>query len=284
MSSDIIKSISPRQPYFVIATSHYYKVVVMEYGISHFYSFCAEKRSLDCIMGVPDGCVDILFCCDKNNPSVTIYGTGLHVRPMILKENKYYFGVRFLPGQCEGFHDVSFKDLIGIEVPLFEIMNNDIYMKIVNSRNFEEQIDIFMKYYLKRFIINNKCSNLSKYILDSIITSYGNTKVEDIALDVSYSTRYVNKVFNDNFGMSPKKFSKLIRFQNLINMLNYAESQGEKMSDIAFDLEYCDQSHMIREFKQLIDITPKSYIDFLKERDYDKRLIIIDKLQYQVQH
>jgi hypothetical protein len=28
--------VSPKQPYFVMATSRYYKAVVMDYGISHF--------------------------------------------------------------------------------------------------------------------------------------------------------------------------------------------------------------------------------------------------------
>ncbi len=57
--------ISPKQPYFVMNTSQYYKAVVMNYGISHFYAFRRNRTIDSSIFAIPDGSIDIYFCCDK---------------------------------------------------------------------------------------------------------------------------------------------------------------------------------------------------------------------------
>ena len=55
------KLIVPKQPSLVMTTSHYYKAVMMAYGISHFYAFEVEEDVHDILSIVPDGCVDFLF-------------------------------------------------------------------------------------------------------------------------------------------------------------------------------------------------------------------------------
>lgn len=54
-------NVLPKQPYFVMATTQYYKSLVMKYGISHFYNFIVDEKSENHLLAIPDGCVDILF-------------------------------------------------------------------------------------------------------------------------------------------------------------------------------------------------------------------------------
>ena len=269
--------INPKQPYFVMATSHYYKVIVMNYGISHFYCFCSDEKNLDSIIGLPDGCIDILFCCDEDIPWAEIYGTGLYARPMVIEGSKYYFGVRFLPGQCLILNKISFKELIGIEVPFIDIINEEIFTKIVNNRNFYEQIHIFMDFYLKnREKVNIISSNdkLSVYLLDEILKSKGNVHIEDLSKKSEYSIRYINKIFKDNYGISPKLFSKVIRFQSLLGTINKSELTEIDFAGVAAELDYYDESHMIKDFRQFANTTPKRYVEFMQKKKFDKRLIV----------
>ena len=165
-SKDII--ISPKQPYFVMTTSHYYKAVVMNYGISHFYCFQKEETMENSFIAVPDGCIDILFCCDDKEPYANVCGTVLKPTLTQNKKNKYFFGVRFLPGRQFKLKNVTMSDLMENEIPLLEVMEErEFFEKITSSRDFNYQIRVFMDKYLKFYEesqIKSKYKDLKKFM------------------------------------------------------------------------------------------------------------------------
>lgn len=273
--------ISPKQPYFVMATSHYYKAVVMNYGISHFYSFNKEDTIKNSFIAVPDGCIDILFCCDDKNPYAHVCGTVLRPTLTHNNQNKYFFGVRFLPGNSFKFKNATMSDFIEREIPFLEVIEDkDLFEKITSSRDFNYQIQIFMERYLRLNDYSysiNKYRDLKKYIIRKIMETAGNIKVKDIAETTGYSVRYINKTFSEEIGLSPKVFCKLMRFQYLIGNLNNFEkdSVNNSLTQLSTELGYYDQSHMIKEFYEFTNTTPKKYIYSLKEVEYKKRIVII---------
>ena len=110
---------TPKQPFFVITTAHYYKYVVMDYGISHFYSFIPNSYINNIVTIVPDGCIDIIFRCGINNPQANIYGAVLKCGTSTFVKGEYYFGIRFLPGQAVLPGKLSIGELIDSEVSLY---------------------------------------------------------------------------------------------------------------------------------------------------------------------
>jgi len=271
--------VCPKQPYFVMATSRYYKAVVMEYGISHFYSF-QNDLSENSVIAVPDGSIDILFCCDEKEPYATICGTVLH--PKIVRNKKhYFFGVRFLPGQSFKFKNITMKDFVENEIPLLEVINDKaLFEKITSSRDFNYQIQTFMTQYLKFYVnsqASDKFADLKKYMLKKINDSAGQIKIKELADESGYSVRYINRVFSEEFGLPPKLFCKLMRFQYLLSNLNDLDKDifDTNLAELAIELGYYDQSHMIKDFFELTNTTPGKYIHSLKEKEYKQRLIVI---------
>ena len=274
-------TISPKQPYFVMTTSHYYKAVIMNYGISHFYCFTKEDIIEKQFIAVPDGCVDILFCCDDKAPYAHICGTVLRPTLTHNNENKYFFGVRFLPGNPFKFKEITMSDLIGNELPFLEVVKDyELFEKITSSRDFNYQIQVFLERYLKlyaNFNEVNKYKDFKKYMLNSITQTAGKIKINELAESTGYSVRYINKTFSKEFGLSPKVFCKLMRFQYLLSILNELDKEmlESNLAQISMELGYYDQSHMIKDFHEFTNTTPKMYIKSLKEAEYKKRIIII---------
>jgi AraC-like DNA-binding protein len=87
---------------------------------------------------------------------------------------------------------------------------------------------------------------------------YKNT-VEDIARWLGYSSRYLNSLFQKYFGMSPKKFISLVRFNHALKEM-YAMGDDKSLSYIAHETGYHDQSHFIRDFKKICGKTPKELL------------------------
>lgn len=271
--------VCPKQPYFVIATSRYYKALVMNYGISHFYCFQNDMTE-NSIIAVPDGCIDILFCCDEKKPYATVCGTVLHPK-IVRNEKKYFFGVRFLPGQSFKFKNAAMSDFIENEIPFLDVIEDkQLFEQITSSRDFNSQIQMFMKKYLAIYEYsqtNDKHLDLKMSMLKKINETAGLIKVNELADEVGYSVRYVNRVFTEELGLSPKLFCKLMRFQNLLSNLNDLDKGNfdANLAQIAIELGYYDQSHMIKDFHELTNTTPGKYIHLLKEAEYKKRLIVI---------
>lgn len=182
---------APKQPYFVLASTRYYKGEVMRYGISHFYSFYNDGSVDTTISAVPDGCVDILFCCDDVAPFALVCGTVLHSQLVSFKKNKYYFGVRFLPGHMLKLKNVKMSDFIEQQVSLSELLDDQEFFEwITSSHDFKYQMQLFMDKYLRNneaYQTENTFEGMREFLIKKIIESKGQIKVSELAKVSGYS-------------------------------------------------------------------------------------------------
>jgi AraC-like DNA-binding protein len=70
-------------------------------------------------------------------------------------------------------------------------------------------------------------------------------------------------MFERNIGVAPNLYRRICQFNSAFTQLNIRNHQ--KLSDIAFQNGYADQSHYIRSFKEFTNITPKEYLQFASE-------------------
>ena len=270
------------QPLMVYAAEKYYIKPVMKDGISHFYRFKRSKENADKVLVVPDGCVDIVFSLSENGCAKAFcYGSPLTLTDInyvpFVKESREVFGVRLLPGNTIMPGGYSISDFTNKEVDLSKILgeDNDLIERICRCDDFEEQTRIFTTHYLEEYrkrVLEVKKTNLSFYIINEIVKSKGILKIEEISEKTGYSTRYINKLFNETFGMSPKHFSKIIRFQGVLKAL----IQNKNLIDITEIFGFCDQSHLNKEFKKFLGISPKKFSETINNEEYTKRLSIIE--------
>ena len=80
---------------------------------------------------------------------------------------------------------------------------------------------------------------------------------DQLASEACLSRKQHERIFRQMVGLSPKQFLKVIRFQYAI----YAHQQYpfESLTELAYRCGYYDQSHMINDFHDLSDITPRQY-------------------------
>ena len=89
-----------------------------------------------------------------------------------------------------------------------------------------------------------------------ITQTTGIQRIADIASSMGYSQQYVNNIFRQNYGVSLKKYSDIVRMQTA---LRYLESTC--VMDVIVDLGYYDQAHFIHDFKQYTSITPTLFVE-----------------------
>jgi AraC-like DNA-binding protein len=94
--------------------------------------------------------------------------------------------------------------------------------------------------------------------VEKILSSNGMTSVSDICHDTGCSERQLERLFKKYVGLSPKLYSRIIRFA-------YIFQQGQRSkkmngSELGIASGYYDQSHFIRNFKAFTGEDPSRYL------------------------
>lgn len=253
------------QPYTINQTMCYYRSkACLNSGISMLYSFQNGNKGYTV---VGDACADIMihYSKDKEDIGMDLVGPHDHLEYLKLKEGYTYFGIRFLPGYSPEVAGAELLDLKGETVPLH---NNALYYellkKVREEDNFFQQCREIMNCLFGFQKLGSKetsQSRLHQSILDVILCSTQNQSLKKLEQYSGYSARYLNKVFRERTGYSIMQFSNVLRAQRVSNFLDGCKKNQiiPSFDEIAADLGYSDQSHMIREFKKHFGMTPKTY-------------------------
>ena len=89
--------------------------------------------------------------------------------------------------------------------------------------------------------------------LTIILKNYGVVDMEK-DIDTGISQRQLRRLFEFYIGDTPKTFSKVVRFQNILRAK--PSTQSLRQNKLFFDAGYYDQAHFIKEFKNFYGVTP----------------------------
>ncbi len=203
-----------------------------------------------------DGCVDLLLNCSNEDPLI-LAGTAEKAGFVAINEQTEYFGIRFFPGCIHYFFQISAKEIANQEIPCEDIWGNrfeSIEYQLRVSDSVGQRITItnaFLLDFLKA--CKREPDQRLLNALGIIYQKKGQLLVEKEA-SIGISSRHLRRIFDQYVGTSPKKFSKIVRFQSVLRhmMLN-----PKKLSKGGYlDFGYFDQPHFIHEFKSLSGVTP----------------------------
>ncbi|WP_045046924.1 AraC family transcriptional regulator [Rouxiella chamberiensis] len=263
--------IRPEQPWFVLSAAKYYSAMPSaDPAISHFYNF-EVAASVKHTFAIPDGCVDIVFDCDAQVPTARVCGTTLKAREVEFISGHRYFGVRFSPGVIPDFIDLDAEELTDREFSFLDAIPNArlAQEQISGTALLSEKISLFNQYFTYKLI--RKPTTVTSISIQNIIEKKGNIRIDQLESLTGYTCRTIQRQFRQDTGLSPKAFSRIIRCQSALNAIH--EGKEMAMIDLAFDLGFSDQSHFLREFKQLVSTTPQHYQRTLTQNVYHERII-----------
>ena len=83
-------------------------------------------------------------------------------------------------------------------------------------------------------------------------------KVSQLSERAELSPRMIQRYFRKHIGLSAKWLIRKYRLHRVLERLDAGEVN---ILDVAMELEYTDQSHLIRDFKEIIGVTPNGYAE-----------------------
>jgi len=82
--------------------------------------------------------------------------------------------------------------------------------------------------------------------------------IAEVTAQLGLSPKRFIQVFSEVVGLTPKLFCRVLRFQDVLHMIN--RGQHIEWANIAMACGYYDQAHFIHDFKAFSGLTPSIYI------------------------
>ena len=223
---------------------------------------------------VPDGCIEMTFNFgDKIKRYTSETDFTLHPNAMVMgqRTKSYYilpignvdtFAICFYPIGFINFVKIPLENLVDKETPIAELFGqaeaNELEQQINQAIDTQQRIDIIETFLLKKLNEKSTISNIVKSTVDTLLKTKGTTPINAILKDDISKRRQLERHFKKQIGISPKQLGKAIRLQATLNLL--LNKKSETLTDIAYESEYFDQNHFIKDFKELVGVTPREFL------------------------
>jgi len=206
------------------------------------------------------GAVEQLVLYGQNVQPFQLHASGsllviaYFLHPYLLK---YFFG----------FNAREIKDLcidIGAMRPA-KSMN--LVEQLVNTRSLSARLQL-MEDYLRKLSAASQGQDDKAIIWTTreIVKSRGLVSLKTLQSELCITERTFQRLFESHIGVPPKLFRKICQFNAAFDQ--FSKGQYKRLSDIAYDHGYSDQSHFIRVFKEFTLLTPGDYLKNLPDNQH----------------
>jgi len=145
-----------------------------------------------------------------------------------------------------------------------EALNTQLLLAKSNA----EYITLFEDFLLQILGLHQSRDIMVEECLEYIYSNIHMVTVKDLLEKVHISERQFEKRFIQAVGVSPQFFIRVKRFNEAMRLID--SDKYERLSDVAYALNYFDQSHFIRDIKVFSGITPKSISQKVNDFHHDQ--------------
>lgn len=223
---------------------------------------------------VPDGCLEMAFILgDDIRRYTSAEEFILQPRAMVLGQTTepFYiapagyvntFAVRFYPYGFANFVTLPIRELANKETPLEVLFGEpakELEQKIILAESTPARIAIVEEFLMEKLISEVTIDSIVKSTVDMLLSTGGSYSISAILKEDLPKRRKLERQFVKQIGISPKQLGKVIRLQTALKLL--LSQKAESLTEIAYESEYYDQAHFIRDFREFTGTTPGAFPD-----------------------
>lgn len=222
--------------------------------VDSYWAVQNEGSEEKTVVVLPDGSIDLIFSKSGKNPyQIMLLGLSTEPDQVSVEPFSVTFGISFKPLALEYILHSTVSSILNHAedaAGTFGHIADDVL----------DDFEIFCTRCNKRVLallpddVDSRKRNLFKIIYEK----EGGITVAELSDLVFWSSRQIGRYFNDQIGISVKKYCNIIRFR--------AAFQQIKSGKLFPEGNYADQSHFIKEIKRLSGARPKDLYKNLNDR------------------
>lgn len=228
----------------------------------------AKLPRLDVVL--PDGCTDLLINTgpsfrridnqSEKNFLISDYaliGQRKNAIEISQTVDTTFFAIRFTPFGMKSLFPFDSSELTGNMIDMDSSIKNlvDPIRSILEKKvPFQEKLIRIQGVLENRMAFSIKTNTLVENATSEILNAHGKFNVAQFCVKTNIHKSTLEKNFLSYVGLRPKEFAAIIRFNRAHSLLQKGEKI--KLTHLALDCGYYDQSHMIKEFRRFSNSSP----------------------------
>ncbi len=202
----------------------------------------------------------------KINNKLTVDISGRFTQPLVHKLSVPMKGITivFKPVGINFFCDKPFNEIvpnIWAEFPFWHEKENELeqLLDLQDVSEIGKRLDSIMLSFYRPFE-----NNILTETLSLLHGNYADYNVEQIAKIIKVSRKTILRQFKKHLGVSITDYRRILRFRDAIKL---HRGKDEKLTKLAYEIYFCDQSHFIKDIQKMTGENPKM---IFKESEFIK--------------
>lgn len=194
-----------------------------------------------------------------------VAGVHTHKFSRVLEGQSQVFGIKFKPGGFRPFLRFSTSELADRTVPVQRILGKNVSALqgvVLSSKSENEKVEAANAFFRARLPPPDKAIALAGDLVERIFQERDIKTVDDLVARTGIGRRSLQRLFNEYVGVSPKWVIRRYRLHELVERSNSGEEPD--WSQLALELGYFDQAHLINDFRSITGYSPTRYQELIR--------------------
>jgi AraC-like DNA-binding protein len=204
---------------------------------------------------MPDGCVDLFVSCHGD---VMIAGPATTFYDLRADKECMFAGLRLRPGTAAAVVGRPVNEFTDRQVPvdsLFGVRGHLMAEKAFAATTPSQRVAALQDVLIGHLIDSESLIDTAVTQAIGMLQRRPDPPVSSLAAAVGLSERQLRRRFEAAVGYGPKRFSRILRFQRLLDMI-HTRGVRVRWAELAIEARYSDQPHMINECVALAGMPP----------------------------
>lgn len=169
-------------------------------------------------------------------------------------------GCHFRPGGAYPFFALSAEALVNQHLALHELWGSfadDLVARLSVTTTAAAAFRILKQALLTQICYDTMLHPAVAFALRALQSGSHPPDIATITEQLGISGRHFSQLFRRQVGLTPKRFSRVRRFQAVLDQIHTADTIH--WADLALACGYCDQAHFGHDFRAFAGLTPSAY-------------------------
>lgn len=218
----------------------------------------------------PIGCMQMVFhrgdrmyslTDNEIQPQAFIGGQSVGYRDLRSMGRVNMIVVVFQPHGVKPFFRMPVSDFLSRNISIKDLDDNplsELEDRVMDASTDEKAIGLIEQFFLSRLSDFDSYNHRRMQQVLKEIDNKNQPVVSSLSDVACLSYKQFSRVFTEYVGATPKEFTRIIRFQRALFMMQ--NNPSIDLMDIILTCGFYDQAHMIKEFKVFSGYTPNEYL------------------------
>lgn len=198
---------------------------------------------------------------NENILQLTLFGTSTSKDCWEIKDNTTIIAYFFKPFALASIFNIPAARLLNVPIDLCTWnphKTNALRTQLIYARSTSRKVEVLDNLLIHQLQQHKKECEIIKYATDQIMCNSGTEILSATLENLNLPKRTFQRIFKKFVGVSPNQYRRICQFQ--FSFAQLRAKQFNKLTDVAFDNGFADQSHFIRSFREFTQTTPQDYI------------------------